>query len=754
LATRGAQRVGDEAAATAPLGATLWGLGRTLAQEHPDLLARLIDLPPAVDPDGDAARLDGELDQPDGEPEVALRTQRWVPRLDAAPAPLDPPPLRPDGTYLLTGALGALGLRVARGLARRGARRLILLGRTPLPPRSRWSELAPASRAAEQVAAIREIEALGVTVHLGAVDVGAEEELAAFLARFRDEAWPPIRGVVHLAGVLQDGVLAHLDGAALAEVFRAKVAGAWALHQLLAREPLEFFVLFSSLAGLLGSAGQGNYAAANAFLDGLAHHRAALGAPALAIDWGPWEELGLTAGQGERLARQGIGSIDPERGIDLFLRLLGARGQLAVVPFDWARLPRTIAALPLLDGVRPERGPAPRPSGLREQLRSLPPVERERELSAILSRRIGEALGATDAVRTDQPLDRLGLDSLMGIELRSQLEAELGMAVDAGLLLSGPTIVQLAAALRAQIDGDPPAELAPTGEEPPQITAIRPAGARPPFFCVHPGALGASIYTGLAELLGPDQPFFSLCPRELEAAYTVAEGPAVAQASIEQLAARCIAVLRATQPAGPYRLGGWSLGGVLAFEMARQLRAAGEQIALLALFDSPTPSAAAAGEVADKTLVPAFASYLGARHGVSFPGHQIAWGALSLDERLAAVHDWGSRSALFPPEQGAERLRSLLSAYRLGLRNAVSHLHDYRPEVYAGRIVYFRATRSLEAYDEAFPRPASAWSAWTSQPLELVDIHGDHYSMFLDPYVQSFAAEFARVLHGAEGGAA
>ena len=148
------------------------------------------------------------------------------------------PAWRPDGSYLITGGLGDLGLLVARWMVEQGARRLILLGRTKLPPRASWSSAEAGSRLAHQIAAIRELEALGASVHLASVDVADEGQLSAFLDEFRAEGWPPIRGVVHAAGVLQDGLLAQLDTAALESVLRPKMMGGWLLHRLLEDAPL------------------------------------------------------------------------------------------------------------------------------------------------------------------------------------------------------------------------------------------------------------------------------------------------------------------------------------------------------------------------------------------------------------------------------------------------------------------------------------------------------------------------------------
>src|ERR1700730_16502785 len=225
-------------------------------------------------------------------------------------------------------------------MVERGARRLVLLGRSTLPPRSTWSAVAAehaltaepsvvGTRAAAQIAAVRELEALGASVHLGSVDVANEAELRAFFDEFRAEGWPPIRGVVHAAGVLRDGLLADLDAAAMDSVMRPKVMGGWLLHQLLHDAPLDFFVLFSSAGSLLGQAGQGNYAAANAVLAALAHPRRAQGQPALTINWGAWADLGFADTPGgkylaARLALAGIKSIPRNQALAVMERQLRA----------------------------------------------------------------------------------------------------------------------------------------------------------------------------------------------------------------------------------------------------------------------------------------------------------------------------------------------------------------------------------------------------------------------------------------------
>ena len=291
---------------------------------------------------------------------------------------------RPDCSYLITGGLGDLGLLVAHWMVEQGARRLILLGRTKLPPRASWNSVEAESRLAHQIAAVRELESLGASVHLASVDVADEGQLSAFLHEFRAEGWPPIRGVVHAAGVLHDGLLTQLDAAALNEVLRPKVIGGWLLHRLLKDAPLDFFVLFSSAGSLLGQPGQGNYAAANAFLDALAHHRRAQGQPALSINWGAWGKLGFADTSGgkrlaARLALLGIRSIAPAQALEVLERLLWQDStQVMAVPVDWRQFRQFYFAgsePPLLSELARRASPqSPRRRVIREKrgMRSLP----------------------------------------------------------------------------------------------------------------------------------------------------------------------------------------------------------------------------------------------------------------------------------------------------------------------------------------------------------------------------------------------
>jgi myxalamid-type polyketide synthase MxaE and MxaD len=465
LVTRGAQPVGP-GPADAPLAAALWGLGRVLGEEHPEMWGGLVDLDPAGSAEEGAGNLLAELGRADDEAEVAYRRgRRQAPRLVRwrTGAASVAPGLRPDASYLITGGGGALGLRVARWMARRGARHLVLLSRTPLPPRAEWSALAGVSGA--RAAAITEIETLGARVHHGAVDVADRAALSAFLEGFHREGWPPVRGVVHAAAVIDDRLLQRLDPSSLEQVWRAKALGAWSLHRILENEPLDFFALFGSLGSILGQTGQGSYAAANAFLDGLAHYRTARGLPAVTIDWGAWTDLGFAATTGGRqvvaeLRAQGIAPIAPERALELLGQALASgRPQLAAFTLDRSRGPEPA-------GSRRPRLLADLPGGARSvatgdhhtlagELRALPADGRRARLEGLLCEKLGRVLKiAADRVELRKPLGAIGVDSLIALEFRRHLEAALDLALPATMVWNHPTVVDLAAYLSGRIAPD------------------------------------------------------------------------------------------------------------------------------------------------------------------------------------------------------------------------------------------------------------------------------------------------------------
>ncbi|MFC4035394.1 SDR family NAD(P)-dependent oxidoreductase [Streptomyces polygonati] len=453
LLTRGAVPRAPDQDPADPGQAAVWGLVRAAQAEHPGRLV-LVD----VD-GGDASWRALPAALTTGEPQLALRGGlAAAPRLVPAGAPTGPGPRRldPSGTVLVTGGTGALGALLARHLvAEHGVRSLLLT--------SRHGGDAP-----EAAPLTAELTAMGARVEVVACDAADRSAVRRLLAAVPADR--PLTAVVHAAGVLDDGVIAALTPERLDRVMRPKTAGAWNLHELTADLDLSAFVLFSSASGVLGSAGQGGYAAANSFLDALARHRAETGLPGTSLAWGLWSQHGRGMAGGladtdlRRIARTGLGALSPDAGLALFDAALG-RTEPLLVP---ARLDLAVLrargqdpdASPLLRGlVRPVRRRAaaaevPGSGGtLADRLLPLDDPERQRALLELVLAQTATVLGHSSplAVAADRPFTESGLDSLAAVEIRGRLDTATGLRLPATLVFDHPTPAALAAHLKAEL---------------------------------------------------------------------------------------------------------------------------------------------------------------------------------------------------------------------------------------------------------------------------------------------------------------
>lgn len=479
--TRGGQAI--DGCAALPVGvdqAALWGAARVVGEEHPELWGGVIDLDPASDASANANLLCAHLRADDGEDQVAFRDgKRHVLRLVPAPFAGDAVarPWAFNATWLVTGGLGGVALHLVRNMAAHGARRFVLLGRTPLPPREQWASTPPESPAGRRIREVLALEADGISVHVAAVDVGDEGRVREFLESYRAQAWPPIRGVVHAAGCLDNRLAATMDRAAFDAVMRPKLEGAKILDRLL--PALDAFVLVSSVGSFLPQPGQSNYAAANAGLDALAQDRAARGQPALSIAWGVWKDVGLVSDAAgalnvKEMERQGLRAFEPARAADLFSRLCSRPGStVAVLPIDVAafRKARAGRGLALFRDL-PAPGASPDASRELATELSLGSLPRRR---ALLEPIVREALGRVlkiPAARLDprKALGNMGLNSLMAMELRNRLEIVLGRSLPATLAWNHPTIEALVEHLAGDATQGPPnvraANVAPQSVDP------------------------------------------------------------------------------------------------------------------------------------------------------------------------------------------------------------------------------------------------------------------------------------------------
>ncbi len=463
IATCGAQGVVEQEPVN-PFGAPLWGLGRVLALEIPSYTGGLVDLPLAwsshdVELAAEVMRHPGDEDQ------LAIRDGRYrALRLHRRPVSGDDRgssaswQLDSAGVYLITGGTRGLGLLTAKRLAQRGARRLVLVGRQPLPPRSRWSELTASDRWFSSVQAIRALEEMGAIVTTYAADVSDRAALGAVFAELERQPYP-LKGVVHAAGISREVPLAEVDGALLAETLSPKVAGSWWLHQLTLTQPLEFFIVFSSAAAVWGSSGLAAYAAANEFLNAIAAHRRAHGLPALSVCWGMWDADGMaTDHMRQSWTRLGVHAMDPERALNLLEELAGSRAVVATVAdVRWGKF-RPVYELrrrrPLLaaleDGARApaagESGDAPVERTLvRAEIAQLPPEQQRERLLAVLRDTAASVLDLErgSPINTERGLFAMGFDSLTAVEFTNQVNHLFATSYSATLIIDHPTLRQV-----------------------------------------------------------------------------------------------------------------------------------------------------------------------------------------------------------------------------------------------------------------------------------------------------------------------
>ncbi|WTR98255.1 SDR family NAD(P)-dependent oxidoreductase [Streptomyces anthocyanicus] len=465
VATRGAVHAGGEQDAPDVGAATVWGLLRSAQAEAPDRIV-LVDLDHAdegTEPSVSSAPLSALVAS--GEPQAALRGgETLLPRLRRLPAKASDgssaePVWDPEGTVVVTGGTGALGSLFARHLvARHGVRHLLLL--------SRRGEDAPG--AGELMA---DLAALGARVTVRAVDVADREALAAALATVPDGH--PLTGVVHAAGVLDNGLVSAQTPESLAAVLRPKADAAWHLHELTKDVDLSAFVLFSSSVGVVGGPGQSNYAAANAFLDALAEQRTRLGLPATSLAWGLWDlghgiNAGLDANDLKRFTREGFRQVSPEAGTAVFDAALdGSAATVVALPADLSamrahgRVPAVFGALVRVANRRTAQSGTVAAESFAQRLAGLSVPERRQAALDLVRAEVAAALGHSgpDAVPAERAFQEMGFDSMTAVELRNRLIAASGARLAAAVVFDHPTPEALAEHLLGEVApeaaGDP-----------------------------------------------------------------------------------------------------------------------------------------------------------------------------------------------------------------------------------------------------------------------------------------------------------
>ncbi len=448
LVTQGAVPVGDSLPNLAQ--APLWGLAKVVALEYPELWGGTIDLDKEIT-EVEATKLLAEIVDSEGEDRIAFRDgQRYVARLVRKQLPQSQKlTFQPDGTYLITGGLGALGLTVAQWMVEKGAKKLVLIGRRG---------------ASEQVQkTLSRMEESGAKIFVVQADVANETDMRGVLDQIKI-SMSPLRGIVHAAGVPGYDAIAQITPTTLDAVLRPKVIGSWILHQLTKEIKLDFFVSFSSISAVWGSKGQAHYAAANYFLDLLSHYRQKLRLPALSINWGPWAGGGMAVEEFQTwMSRMGIEALPPTQAIASLEYLLGTNCvQTTVANIDWSLfkgLYEVRGKRSLLEQInsQPQKTvnqPSNQWSEILQQLESAAISKRQNLLITFLQNEVAKSLKLSQLPDSQQGLFDLGMDSIVAIELVNSIQSQLQIELPIADFLQSSNIDALAMLLLKQFNPD------------------------------------------------------------------------------------------------------------------------------------------------------------------------------------------------------------------------------------------------------------------------------------------------------------
>lgn len=464
LITQGTQTIESRSTDVSLSQAPLWGFGQTIALEYPNLWGGLVDISPDSD-DVELTALLDELCAPDGEDQIVLRKRdRYVARLtysDVPATPVAPYQWKSDGTYLITGGLGAIGLQMARWMVSHGARRIVLLGRRQLLSRRMWAQVTPEDSSFEQIEAIRAMEASGATVIVVQADLTNRVQMTEILDRL-EQMLPPICGIIHAAGLLDQTLLRDMDAETLVRMLRPKVLGTWILHDLTQHLPIDCFILFSSISSVWGGVNLGHYAAANRFLDTFVHYRRRQGLAATSINWGVWAEGGMAASEENAQALQRLGTISfsPQQALRTLDYLLTSDIlQQTVALIDWPHFKgiyESLTSRHIFAQIHigsAETSQTSKTTNAIPVLADISAEERYDHIQSYLQQLIAKVLRLPVAqLNLTQSLSSVGLDSLMAIEVKHHIETDLGLNIPLVQLLQGIDVKLLSEHISDMLD--------------------------------------------------------------------------------------------------------------------------------------------------------------------------------------------------------------------------------------------------------------------------------------------------------------
>jgi acyl-CoA synthetase (AMP-forming)/AMP-acid ligase II/thioesterase domain-containing protein/acyl carrier protein len=736
------------------------GLVKTIPQELPQIDCRHIDLT-AADIQIDLACLLQEIQVLQKQQEVAYRHgQRLVPylqKVDLPQAQTQELPFKSGGLYLLSGGLGEIAVEVAHYLLKYYNARLLLVGRSPLPNAPGADSLEPKARMDRRIQAYRSLQQLGDVLY-EAVDICDLASLQQSVDRVKQRWQCELEGVIHLAGIGKDCLLTEETPESFAATLQPKVFGTWVLHQLLQQQPGAVFISISSVLSLQGALSVGAYAAANRFLDGFWHYQQRCHPQLRSYCFGSstWAGVGISRGYESRSARyaQGREVMSAVQGLHSLLACLhyGSAHLLAGLDGNHPQIRQqrldTSAQAHQLSAYFTASGDRILPSSLQATLKNSNLCDRfqvqtscnflpipEMPLTAtgaIDFDRLKRATPATLYMEPRTDLERrlvliwqtvlgvpkvgiqdnffdLGGSSLLALRLFAQIEQEFGDRLPLAVLFQAVTVEQQADLLRQE----KPDTLWSS------LVAIQPNGSKPPLFAVH-GLYGDILfYRDLVQRLGNDQPFYGLQAQGLNQ-----QQPCLTQ--IEDMAAHYLQEIQTIQSEGPYFLAGYSLGGLIAFEMAQQLHQQGQKVALLALLDTWN-----------------LCRYEHLCYFKKLPRHRRMLLHLKnlyrldlLEQLTYAVEKVRARIRERRETKQFSSPESLVEATLVATNKMATE--TYAPQVYPGKVSLFAIEeQDLEFY--AYFDPQLGWGKLAAGGVELYQVPGEHLTMITEPHVQTLA---------------
>ncbi|AUB43294.1 Non-ribosomal peptide synthetase component F (plasmid) [Nostoc flagelliforme CCNUN1] len=731
-----------------PEKATLLGPCKVIGQEYPNIICRSVDIVIPKSTTENEKLIDyliEELTTKTDDLIVAYRGHyRWVQtwetiQLDAVTE--EKTRFRDRGVYLITGGLGNIGFTFAKYLAKAFKARLILLGRSDLPIKENFSEWiamhGEQDTVSRQIQKVKALEELGAEVLVISADVANFEQMQVAIAQ-TDEYFGKINGVIHAAGIVGDNSFKLIQEIGKAECemhFQSKVHGLFVLQKLLHGRELDFCLLLSSISSILGGLGFAAYSAANLYMDAFTYQQnRTKTVPWISLNWEgspvDKEEQQNTDNQ-STLAELFITTTES---VEVFKRVFSIK-KLSQIAISLGELQARINQWVKLESIRDvERSTQDTERSVQKDSPQLRP--RANLQTAYVPPRTPVEFVVANLWQQLLNIERVGIydnyfelggHSLVAVRLMAQIQRKFGQNLPLAALFQAPTVEKLASVLQETTDSRPWSPL----------VEIQPRGSKRPFFCLPGGGGNVLYFYQLANYLGLDQPFYALQASGLD-------GKTPAHTSIEDMAADYIKAIQVVQPEGPYLLGGHSFGGRVAFEIALQLQQLGQEVAVLAIFDTwaPIPDQKPVEVHKDDTqylieMVNMIEGFFSKNLFIT----EDTLRTLMPDEQLNYFLARLKTAEILPPQATLEQVNGFLKVYKANTKANCAYMPQ---EAYHNQVTVFRAQ------EELCDNPSMGWDKYSLKSVETYEVPGEHITMMAEPHVQVLAKHLKVCLEQAQ----